>query len=383
MNNFEFQNPVKIIFGKGEIAKVANEIPSGHKVMVTYGGGSIKRNGVYDQVITALKGFDIVEFGGIEPNPRYETLMKAVEVVKNENVDFLLAVGGGSVIDGTKFISAAVYFEGDPWDMLSRGAKVLKAMPLGVVLTLPATGSEMNGGAVITKEATQEKYPFGSPLMMPRFSVLDPDVMRSLPERQIQNGIIDAFVHVTEQYLTYPVDSPIQDRFAEGILLTLIEEGPKFLADKNNYNAGANFTWAATMALNGLIGAGVPSDWATHMIGHELTALHEIDHARTLAIVLPAVMKHQQESKKEKILQYGERIWGITSGNDEERIDAAIRKTEAFFNRLEVATRLSDYGVPESTIEKIKDRFEKRPYKLGENSSIGAEQVEEILQLRL
>jgi len=383
MNNFEFQNPVKIIFGKGEIAKVANEIPSGHKVMVTYGGGSIKRNGVYDQVITALKGFDVVEFGGIEPNPRYETLMKAVEVVKNENVDFLLAVGGGSVIDGSKFISAAVYFEGDPWDMLSRGAKVLKAMPLGVVLTLPATGSEMNGGAVITKDATQEKYPFGSPLMMPRFSVLDPDVMRSLPERQIQNGIIDAFVHVTEQYLTYPVDSPIQDRFAEGILLTLIAEGPKFLADKNNYNTGANFMWAATMALNGLIGAGVPSDWATHMIGHELTALHEIDHARTLAIVLPGVMKHQQESKKEKILQYGERIWGITSGNDEERIDTAIRKTEAFFNQLEVATRLSDYGVPESTIEKIKDRFEKRPYKLGENSSIGAKEVAEILRLRL
>ena len=343
MYNFEYQNPVKVIFGKGEIAKVGKNIPEGSKILITYGGGSIFKNGVYDQVKESIKGFEVLEFGGIEPNPHYETLMKAVEIVRKENISFLLSVGGGSVIDGTKFIAAAACYEGtDPWDILSKRAPVKAAVPHGAVLTLPATGSEMNAGAVITRVETKEKLAFGSPKVMPLFSVLDPETIYSLPEKQIANGIVDAFVHVIEQYLTFPVNSPIQDRFAESILKTLIEEGPKVIADKTNYDAAANFMWSATMALNGLIGAGVPQDWATHMIGHELTAFHGIDHARTLAIVLPGVMKIEREQKKAKLLQYGERVWGILDGTDEERINQTIAKTVAFFESLGVQTKLPD-----------------------------------------
>jgi len=383
MYNFKFHNPVKIFFGKGEIEKITNEIPVGLKVMVFYGGGSIKRNGVYEQVMAALKDFEVVEFGGIEPNPQYDTLRKGIEMVRQEKVGFLLGVGGGSVLDGTKFIAAAYYYDGDPWDIVTKDVTLKKAIPLGTVLTLPATGSEMNGGAVISRASTREKRSFSSPLTLPRFSVLDPSVMHSLPDRQIQNGIIDTFVHVTEQYLTYPVGFQLQERFAEGILITLIEQGPKFLADKNNYNAAANIMWSATMALCGLISTGVPGDWATHNIGNELTAYHNIDHARTLAIVLPGVLQHQKEMKKERLLQYGEHVWGILTGREEDRICAAIWKTEAFFHFLGVPTHLRDYNVPESTIGLIKNRLAKLPNKLGENQDIGPEEIEEILRLRM
>lgn len=384
MYNFEYQNPVKVIFGKGEIAKVGKNIPEGSKILITYGGGSIFKNGVYDQVKESIKGFEVLEFGGIEPNPHYETLMKAVEIVRKENISFLLSVGGGSVIDGTKFIAAAACYEGaDPWDILSKRAPVTAAVPHGAVLTLPATGSEMNAGAVITRVETKEKLAFGSPKVMPLFSVLDPETIYSLPEKQIANGIVDAFVHVIEQYLTFPVNSPIQDRFAESILKTLIEEGPKVIADKTNYDAAANFMWSATMALNGLIGAGVPQDWATHMIGHELTAFHGIDHARTLAIVLPGVMKIEREQKKAKLLQYGERVWGILDGTDEERINQTIAKTVAFFESLGVQTKLPDYSVSTETVNAITDRFRKRGYKLGEKANIGPEEIQMILEDRL
>ena len=325
----------------------------------------------------------MVEFGGIEPNPQYDTLRKGIEMVRQEKVDFLLGVGGGSVHDGTKFIAAAYYYDGDPWDIVAKDVTLKKAVPLGTVLTLPATGSEMNGGAVISRASTREKRSFSSPLTLSRFSVLDPSVMHSLPDRQIQNGIIDAFVHVTEQYLTYSVGFQLQERFAEGILITLIEQGPKFLADKNNYNAAANIMWSATMALCGLISTGVPGDWATHNIGNELTAYHNIDHARTLAIVLPGVLQHQKETKKERLLQYGERVWGILTGREEDRIRAAIWKTEAFFHFLGVPTHLRDYNVPESTIGLIKNRLAKLHYKLGENQDIGPAEIEEILRLRM
>lgn len=384
MYNFEYQNPVKVIFGKGEIAKVGKNIPEGSKILITYGGGSIFKNGVYDQVKESVKGFEVLEFGGIEPNPHYETLMKAVEIVRKENISFLLSVGGGSVIDGTKFIAAAACYAGaDPWDILSKRAPVKAAVPHGAVLTLPATGSEMNAGAVITRVETKEKLAFGSPKVMPLFSVLDPETIYSLPEKQIANGIVDAFVHVIEQYLTFPVNSPIQDRFAESILKTLIEEGPKVIADKTNYDAAANFMWSATMALNGLIGAGVPQDWATHMIGHELTAFHGIDHARTLAIVLPGVMKIEREQKKAKLLQYGERVWGILDGTDGERINQTIAKTVAFFESLGVQTKLPDYSVSTETINAITERFRKRGYKLGEKANIGPEEIQMILEDRL
>jgi len=384
MYNFEYQNPVKIIFGKGEIAKVGANIPAGSKILITYGGGSIFKNGVYDQVKQSIKGFDVVEFGGIEPNPHYETLMKAVEVVKKEKITFLLSVGGGSVIDGTKFIAAAACFEnGDPWDILSKRAPVEDAIPHGTVLTLPATGSEMNSGAVITRIETTEKLSFMSPKVLPLFSVLDPETIFSLPDKQIANGIVDAFVHVIEQYLTFPVNAPIQDRFAESILKTLIEEGPKVMANKTDYDAAANFMWSATMALNGLIGAGVPQDWATHMIGHELTAYHGIDHARTLAIVLPGVMHINRNQKRDKILQLGERVWGVLDGTDDERINETIQKTVEFFESVGIQTKLPDYSVPTETIDTICTRFEKRRYKLGEKANIGPEEIRLILENRL
>ncbi len=384
MYNFEYKNPVKIIFGKDTIPEVANEIPTDAKILLTYGGGSIKRTGVYEQVKNALKNFELIEFGGIEVNPHYETCMKAVEIVKSEKIDFLLSVGGGSVLDATKFIAAASLYEKDnPWDILARGEKVHSALPIGAVLTLPATGSEMNGNSVITKFETLEKFAFSSPEVMPQFSILDPECVFTLPDKQVTNGIVDAFIHVIEQYLTFDVNSPIQDRFAESILTTLIEEGPKVLANRKDYNAAANFMWSATVALNGLISVGVPQDWATHQIGHELTALHGIDHARTLAIVLPGLMNVKRNNKKDKLLQYGKRIWGITTGTNDEKIDSAIAKTVEFFELLNVPTKLHDYNVPVETIEKITTRFKKRETKMGEKADIDFNEVDEILRGRL
>jgi NADP-dependent alcohol dehydrogenase len=386
MYNFEYKNPVKIIFGKGQISKLAGQIPMDAKILVIYGGGSIFSNGVYEQVASALEGADWMEFGGIEPNPTYETCMEAVKVVKREKVGFLLSVGGGSVLDATKFIAAATLYEGDdPWDFLKHRNKISinKAIPLGAVLTLPATGSEMNGTSVISRISTTEKMAFASEHVMPRFSILDPETVFSLPERQVANGIADAFVHVMEQYLTFPADAPLQDRFAEGILHTLIEEGPRVLANRTDYNAAANFMWSATMALNGLIGAGVPQDWATHVIGHELTAFHGIDHARTLAVVLPSLMYIRRKQKEAKILQYGERIWNITQGSTDERIDLAIQKTTGFFHSLGISTRLTDYDVPGTTIDIIEQRFIERGTRLGEHRDIDAAETRRILEKQL
>ena len=293
MLNFTFQNPTKILFGRGQIANVAAEIPEGTKILLTYGGGSIHRNGVYDQTMKALKGREVIEFGGIEPNPEYKTLMRAVELGRAEKVDLLLAVGGGSVSDGTKFIGAAIPFAGEPWDIPDKHAPVSAAVPLGVILTLPATGSESNSFAVVSRAETGQKLAFSTPFGYPRFAVLDPQTTFTLPPRQVANGIVDAFVHTLEQYLTYPVNAQLQDRFAESILQTLIEVGPRTLAAPYDYDLRATFVWCATMALNGLIGVGVPQDWATHMIGHELTALYGIDHARTLAAVMPHLLRVQ------------------------------------------------------------------------------------------
>ncbi len=386
MYNFQFQNPVRILFGKGQTANIRQQVPDSARIMLTYGGGSIFKNGVYDQVKKALEGFHITEFGGIEPNPTYETLMQAVEICKKEKIDFLLPVGGGSVIDGTKFIAAAVLYEGtDPWDIMAKKDRisVTRALPIGAVLTLPATGSEMNGTAVISKKATQEKISFYSLAVYPRFSILDPEAIFSLPDRQVANGIVDAFIHVIEQYLTFPVNAPLQDRFAEAIMKTLIEEGPKIMANRTDYDAAANFMWCATLALNGLIGMGVPQDWATHMIGHELTAYHGIDHARTLAIVLPGIMHIRRKEKQEKLLQYGERIWNITSGTVDERIDRTIQKTIGFFESVGIPTKLPDYEVPVETIVKIMDRTRQRGSKFGEKADIGPEEIRLILEDRL
>ena len=384
MRHFHLYNPVHILFGVNQIANIGRFIPKGTKILITYGGGSIMQNGVYDQVCEALKGFEFTTFGGIEPNPKYETLMKAVEVVKKENIGFLLAVGGGSVMDGTKFIAAATYFEGeDAYTICSEGAEVKKAVPFGCVATLPATGSEMNAGAVISRLSTQEKFSFHSPLVFPQFSVLDPTVTLSLPPRQRANGVVDAFIHVTEQYLTYPADAKVQDRFAEGLLLTLIEDGPTYVQQPDDIEAASNIVWAATMALNGLIAAGVPEDWATHLIGHEITALKGLDHAQTLALVWPGLQKVMRKSKHEKLLQFAERIWGLKEGNEEKRIDEAIARTEAFFRSLGVGTRIGDYpNLNDDFIEVIVQRFRTRDAHLGEKAEIDSETVRRILEDR-
>lgn len=386
MDNFTYHNPVKIVFGRGSIAQLPRLVPAGAKILMTYGGGSIKRNGVYDQVTAALKKYPPAEFAGIEPNPRYETCMKAVERVRAEGFDFLLSVGGGSSLDATKFIAAASVYKGkDPWDMMFNPARVpADALPTGCVLTLPATGSEMNGGAVITREATKDKLAFRSPHLFPRFSILDPEATYTLPPRQTANGVVDAFVHVMEQYLTYPADAPLQDRQAEAILLTLVEEGPKALREPRNYAVRANLMWCATQALNGLIGCGVPQDWATHALGHELTALYGIDHAQSLAVVLPGMMNQQRERKRAKLLQYGERVWGIRSsdGDDDARAEQAIARTDEFFRSLGVGTRLSDYNIPAEAAEVVAERLAKRGMKLGEHGNMGEKEIQEILNQR-
>jgi NADP-dependent alcohol dehydrogenase len=384
MNNFEFKNPTKIIFGKNTIEKLENEIPKGAKVLVVYGGGSIKQNGIYDQVIKALATYDIVAFGGIPANPEYAVLMDALKVIKEEKVTYLLAVGGGSVIDGTKFLSSAAVYEGEtPWDLLSKNIRTEKGMPFGTVLTLPATGSEMNSGAVITRTETKEKRTMGGPGLFPEFSILDPQVITSIPKRQLANGLTDAFTHVLEQYMTYPNGAFLQDRFAESILQTIIEVAPTILKDPTDYKTASNFMWSCTMALNGLIQKGVPTDWAIHAMGHELTALFGIDHARTLAIVAPSHYKYNFETKKEKLAQYGERVWNITEGNTEDKAHAAIEKTVAFFHALGIDTKLSDYTKDyEGTAEIIAQRFTDRGWLgLGEHQALSPDKVEEILKM--
>lgn len=378
MENFIYANPVKIIFGKDTIKEIVNEIPKGSKVLMTYGGGSIKNNGVYDQTVKALNGYEWYEFSGIEPNPHYETCMKAVALIKEKGIDFILSVGGGSVLDATKFIAAAVCFEGgDPWQILSKRSEVKKALSFGDIITLPATGSEMNSGAVITRAETQEKLAFGSPYTYPKFSVLDPTVTYSLPPRQVGNGVVDAFVHVMEQYLTHnDSGSLLQDHMAEAIVKTLVIEGPKALLTPTDYDVRANLMWASTWALNGWISKGVPEDWATHMIGHEITAFYGLDHAQTLAIVLPGVMTVLKEQKGKKIIRLGNEVFG-TNG-----IDDTIRAVEGFFEKMGVKTHLSDYGLGDDVIVKVSDRLAQRGWKLGECGNITADTVKEILEIR-
>jgi NADP-dependent alcohol dehydrogenase len=407
MYNFAFHNPTKILFGTSQIAAVGQEIPQDARILITYGGGSVVKFGVLDEVKAALTGRELFEFSGIEPNPTYETLMQAVELVKREKIDFLLAVGGGSVIDGTKFIAAAACWVGsDPWDILLDGGATLKqALPMGSVLTLPATGSEMNCGAVISRQVTRVALPaanganagvslitksqrdklfFTNPAVYPRFSVLDPTKSFTLPPQQTANGVVDAFVHVMEQYLTFPVDAKVQDRFAEGLLLTLIEEGPKVLAEPENYAARANIMWTATMALNGLIGTGVPQDWATHMIGHEITALHGLDHAQTLAILLPSMLAQQAEGKREKLLQYASRVWDLHGDDEAVRIQQAIAKTREFFESLGVATRLGAYGVTAEAIPALLAKLEQHGrFPLGERQDVTLDASRSILEASL
>src|SRR3989339_1464959 len=379
MNNFIFHNPTKLIFGKGTIASLSTEIPKERRVLVTFGGGSVKNNGVYDQVKEALKEHTYFEFWGIEPNPTIETLRKAIKLGKEKSCDFVLAVGGGSVADGSKLIASGILYDGEPWDIvIKREYSTEKSLPLACVLTLPATGSEMNRGAVISKKETNEKFAFYS--NTPLFSILDPQTTYTLPDFQISCGLADTFVHVIEQYLTTPGQSPLMDRWAEGILKTIVEIAPRIIDDRTNYDDMATFMLSATMALNGFISMGVTQDWATHMIGHELTALHGLTHAHTLAIILPGTMWVMRSEKGDKMIQYGKRVFGVDIQDRDEAIVEIIRRTEDFFLMLGFKIKLSENGVTIKTIDEIERRFTERNYKLGENRSVTPAVAREILE---
>ena len=377
MYNFTFQNPTKLVFGKGEIAQLSTLIPTEKKVMITFGGGSVKHNGVYEQVIAALKNHNYIEFWGIEPNPEVETVRKAVALGKENEIDFLLAVGGGSVLDGTKLIASALANPGiDPWDIVLQ-RRIETAISYASVMTLPATGSEMNCGSVISCREKKEKYAFST--TFPEFSILDPEVTYSLPANQIACGLADIFVHVAEQYMTTAGQSSIMDRWAEGVLQTVIEIAPKIKENQNDYDVMADYMLSATLALNSMISMGVTQDWATHMIGHELTALHGLTHGASLAIVYPGTLITLKEQKQSKILQYGERVLGITSGTESERINEAISKTEAFFRSLGLATRLSEVGIGDETINLIAERFNKIGVAYGEGRNVTGDVAKQIL----
>lgn len=384
MLNFEYQNPTKILFGEGQISKLASEISKDDHVLMVYGGGSIKKNGVYNQVTEALKEHKVTEFGGVPANPEYAVLMDALEIIKTKKVDFILAVGGGSVIDGVKFLSSAAKYDGDePWDILAKSIKTYEGLPFGTVLTLPATGSEMNSGSVITREEIKEKRTMGGPGLFPKFSVLDPTVVHSIPKRQIANGLVDSFSHVLEQYLTYPVAAKLQDRIAESVMQTLIEVAPDIMENPSDYDAASDFMWSCTMALNGLLRVGTPNDWSTHMMAHELTALYGIDHARTLAIIHPSQMRFMFDDKKEKLAQYAERVWGIKNGSLEDKAEAAIKKTEEYFHSLDIDTKLSDYTDDyQKTASIVQERFKERNWKgLGERQNITPENAAKIVEM--
>ena len=384
MLNFQFYNPTKIIFGKNQISSIKDEIPNDAKILLLYGGGSIKSNGIYEQVTEALVNHTMIEFGGISANPEYEKLLQALCIIKSEKITFLLAVGGGSVIDGTKFLAAAALYNGtDPWEILSNKLKPKTGMAFGTVLTLPGTGSEMNSRAVITRSETHEKLSTRGDGLFPVFSILDPLVIHSIPQHQIANGLADSFMHVLEQYVTYPTGADLQDRFAESILQTIVEVAPKIMSDPDDYNAASNFMWSCTLALNDLIAQGVPSDWAVHMIGHEFTAIHHIDHARTLAILASSYYRYNFESKKEKLAQYATRIWNVKQGSIDEKASIAIEQTEYFFQSLGIKTKLSQYTANyESTAENIAATFRKRKWTgLGEHNTLTPDDVMQIVKM--
>lgn len=383
MNNFEFVNPVKVIFGRGSVSRLEAQLPPQARVLVVYGGGSIKKNGVYNQVTEALKNFEYAEFGGIEANPQYATCMRAVELVKEKNINYLIAVGGGSVIDATKFIAAASLFDGEPWDILAKKATVKKALPVGVVLTLSATGSETNERAVISRAETAEKLMFMTPEVFPRFAVLDPEVTYSLPVRQVANGVVDSFIHVVEQYLTYPVNAKVQDYFAEGLMKTIVEEGPKALSNPTDYEVRANLMWAASNALNGWIGCGVPQDWSSHRMGYALTVRFGLDHAQTLAVLLPGVLAYFRKEKEAKLVRTGEILFGVSEGTAEERARKTIGEMEIFFRKMGLKTRLSEYGIKESDIDGLVEPLKRMDWKLGEYGKIDWQVAKEIMLSRL
>ncbi len=383
MNNFTFENPTKLIFGKGTISQLATEIEQDKRILICFGGGSAKQNGVYNQVKEALKNHFTLEFWGIEPNPDYDTAMKAVELARKNQIDFLLAVGGGSVIDAVKFIAHAIPYDGEPWDLIKDNSLINRSTPLATVLTLPATGSEMNHRGVLSRRSTLEKVSFITPYSFPKFSILDPEVAYSLPKKQLANGVVDAFMHTMEQYMTYPDQNILMDHWAEGLLMSLIEVGPQIVAHPHNYDSMANFMLCAAMALNGFTGMGVPQDWATHRIGYELTILFGLDHAETLAVIYPALLRVLKEHKQKKLAQYATRVWNVTTGTTAEKAEIAIEKTESFFRQMGLRTRMSEYNIPAEAVETIYSRIKARGVSYGENLLVTPEIAKEIYQKAL
>lgn len=378
MNNFTFENPTKLIFGKGSIVRLATEIEKNRRILICFGGGSAKRNGVYQQVKEALKDHYTLEFWGIEPNPDYDTAMKAVELARTNQIDFLLAVGGGSVIDAVKFIAHAIPYEGDAWDLIKDNSLICRSTPLATVLTLPATGSEMNHRGVLSRRSTLEKVSFITPYSFPVFSILDPETAYSLPQRQLSNGVVDAFMHTMEQYMTYPDHNILMDRWAEGLLMSLIETGERIMSQHHDYDTMANFMLCASMALNGFAGMGVPQDWATHRIGYELTILFGLDHAQTLAVIYPALLRVLKKHKRDKLAQYAERVWNVHTGSTDEKADIAIEKTESFFRQMGLRTRMSEYDIPAEAVDIIYNRIKTRGVSYGENLLVTPEVAREI-----
>ncbi|MBN1787213.1 MAG: iron-containing alcohol dehydrogenase [Sedimentisphaerales bacterium] len=385
MENFTYCNPTKIIFGKNTIAQLDELIEPEAKILFLYGFGSIKKNGVYQQAMKALKNRKVIEFANIEPNPTYETCIKAIELGRKEKIDFILAVGGGSVLDASKFIAAGIkYKDDDLWQIVtSRGSVVTSAIPIGTVLTLPATGSEMNRWSVMSKSSTKEKLSFGSEHTYPKFSILDPETTYSLDKKQIRNGIVDTFVHAVEQYATIDLNTPLQDRYAISILQTLVELAPSLMSDKKDYDAYASFMWTATQAQNGLLGCGVRLDWSTHGIGHELTAFFGLAHAETLAIVLPALWKYELDNKCKKLAKIARQVFNVTEGDEKQQANTAIMKTSAFFNSIQMPTTLAHYNIKKADIQQVVDRFAERGSSIGENQDIDAKAVEKILKMCL
>lgn len=375
--NYTYFNPTSIEFGTDKIKSIVNYIDKNLKVLVVYGGGSIKKNGVYEQVKTALDGYTWFEFAGVEPNPSIETLNKAVKIIKDEKIDFVLAVGGGSVIDGSKYLVAAALYDGDGWDFLE-GKTVEKALPLGAILTLPATGSESNTTAVISKNSTNEKRYFGSALLYPKFAVLDPSVMSTLDDRQLANGLVDAFVHTCEQYLTYPNSSLLHDGYSETILRGLHKLAQDW-KNRHEIQWQENLMLLANQALNGFIGSGVPQDWATHMIGHELTAFYGLDHARSLAVVQPQLLRVMIEDKQEKLTQMGKEVFGMPHN-----YEMVIEAIEFMYHSIGVSTNLNDYNIDDKVVENITSALKKHGMtNIGENANVTLEKVEKILTMSM
>ncbi|MCO5091684.1 iron-containing alcohol dehydrogenase [Bosea sp. (in: a-proteobacteria)] len=383
MLGFRFHNPTVVHFGQGSIARLAEAVPPEARVLLLFGGGSIKRNGVHAEVRAALEGRHVVEFGGIEPNPVYETIMRAAALARSERVDLILAVGGGSVADAGKFLAAVTPLDPalDPWDHWIENGPPAQVLPVGVVLTLPATGSESNPVSVISHRARGLKLPFASEATRPQFAVLDPSTMASLDRRQRENGVVDAFTHVVEQYLTYDVTAPVQHGFSETLMRVLIEWGPK-LVSENSDEARATVMWAANQALNGLIGAGVPQDWSTHMIGHAMTAAYGVDHARTLTAVMPSLLRFKRAEKRGMLLRYARKVWDIAEPDADAAIEDAIARTEAFFRQMGCPARLAELAPvavdPELIVRHLAEVGQTA---LGERNDIGLDEARRILAL--